>query len=137
MEANTVVPRPVQNTMLRGLPNDRNAPFAKSPRLELVALNAKSLSWRASLKASQASLSINRIPTKLRKTRAVLFWTRKARPVKAMMAQVVSPTREPNWTKSAGRNPRAAPRRTVSAVTTPGGAQNAMARKKDEMKRDI
>jgi len=34
-------------------------------------------------------------------------------------------------------NPRAAPRRTVSAVITPGGAQNAMARKKDEMKRDI
>ncbi len=53
------------------------------------------------------------------------------------MAQVVSPIREPNWTNKAGRNPRAVPRRTVSAVTTPGGAQNAIARKKDEMKSDI
>src|SRR5688572_7172862 len=59
---------------------------------------------------------------------------RKARPVRAIMAQVVSPMREPNWTKSAGRNPRAAPRRTVSAVTTPGGAQKTIARTNEERK---
>ena len=38
---------------------------------------------------------------------------------------------------SARINPRAAPRRTVSAVITPGGAQKAIARKKDERKSDI
>jgi hypothetical protein len=54
-----------------------------------------------------------------------------------MMAQVVSPTSDPNWTNKAGIKPRAAPRRTVSAVITPGGAQNAIARIKDEMKSDI
>src|SRR5687767_1664377 len=60
-----------------------------------------------------------------------------ARPVRAMIAHVVSPTSEPNWTNSAGINPRAAPRRTVSAVMTPGGAQKAIARTNDEIKRDI
>src|SRR5687768_4330748 len=60
-----------------------------------------------------------------------------ARPVRAMIAHVVSPTSEPNWTNSAGINPRAAPRRMVSAVTTPGGAQKAIARTNDEIKRDI
>src|SRR5688500_4036504 len=59
---------------------------------------------------------------------------RKARPVRAIIAQVVSPTREPNWTKSAELNPRAAPRRTVSAVTTPGGAQKAIARTNEDRK---
>src|SRR5215203_3619481 len=58
---------------------------------------------------------------------------RNASPVRAINAQVVSPTREPNCTNSAGTKPRAAPRRTVSAVTTPGGAQKAMARIKDEI----
>jgi hypothetical protein len=53
------------------------------------------------------------------------------------MAQVVSPTKEPNWTKSAGKNPRAVPHRIVSAVTTPGGAQKAMAKINDDRNRDI
>src|SRR5262245_29705760 len=77
------------------------------------------------------------MPIRMRIALAILFWTTKASPVKAMIAQVVSPTREPNCTNSAGINPRAAPRRTVSAVTTPGGAQKAIARKNDEMKSDI
>ncbi len=34
MDANTVVPSPVQKTMLSGLPRERNAPLAKSPRAE-------------------------------------------------------------------------------------------------------
>src|SRR5919205_194847 len=32
IEAKTVVPSPVQKTMLSGLPKDRKAPLAKSPR---------------------------------------------------------------------------------------------------------
>src|SRR5215207_6946122 len=60
-----------------------------------------------------------------------------ARAVSAMIAQVVSPTREPNWTNRAGINPRAAPRRTVSAVITPGGAQKAIASMKDDKNSDI
>src|SRR5512147_3106876 len=77
------------------------------------------------------------MPIKLKIILATLFWMRKASPVKAMIAQVVSPTSEPNCTNNAGRNPRAAPRRTVSAVITPGGAQNAMARTNDEKNNDM
>src|SRR5688500_16490487 len=35
MEVNTVVPSPVQKTMLSGFPRERKAPLAKSPRLEV------------------------------------------------------------------------------------------------------
>jgi hypothetical protein len=85
--------------------------------------------------ASHASLSINTMPIKLRTDLAISFCTINAKPVSAMSAQVVSPIREPNWTNYAGPNPRAAPRRTVSAVTTPGGAQKAIANKNEEIKR--
>ena len=137
MDAKTVVPRPVQKTIFMGLPNERNAPFVKSPRCELDALISSSFPRRASLIASQASLSMRRIPIRLRIIFAILFWTINARPVSAMIAHVVSPTREPNWTNSAGINPRAAPRRTVSAVITPGGAQKAMARTNDDKNNDM
>jgi len=136
-EAKTVVPSPVQKTMFMGLPSDRNAPVEKSPRVELDVLVSSSLPWRASLSAFQASLSMRMMPIKLKIILAMLFWMRKASPVNAMIAQVVSPTSEPNCTNNAGTNPRAAPRRTVSAVMTPGGAQKAMARIKDEIKSDM
>src|SRR5215207_2169775 len=137
MDANTVVPSPVQKTIFMGLPRERKAPFIKSPRCEWEAVVSSSFPRRASLMASRASLSMSRRPIKLRIIFARLFWTINARPVSARIAQVVSPTREPNWTNRAGMNPRAAPRRTVSAVITPGGAQNAIARMKDDKNNDI
>ena len=137
MEANTVVPNPVQKTILMGLLRERKAPFVKSPRWGLDAIISSPFPCRASLMASQASLSMSRMPIRLRMICAILFWTMTARPVNAMIAQVVSPTSEPSCTNNAGINPRAAPRRTVSAVITPGGAQKAMASMKDDRNSDI
>jgi len=137
MEVKTVVPNPLQKMMFMGFPSERKAPLAKSPRWDMDEEETNSLPWRASLMASQASLSISRIPIRLSVILAMLFCTMNASPVKAMIAQVVSPIREPNWTNNAGKKPRAAPRRTVSAVTTPGGAQKAIARTNDEIKSDM
>ena len=139
MDENTVVPSPVQKTMFIGFPSERNAPFAKSPRVEPAAEVDVSnpFPFRASRIAPEASFNISNMPMMLRIIFATLFCTRNASPLKAMIAQVVSPTSEPNCTNNAGTNPWAVPRRTASAVMTPGGAQNAMARMKDEKKRDI
>lgn len=74
MEAKTVVPKPVQKTMFIGLPNERKAPLAKSPRAEArsePALGSRP-AW-ASLIASHASLIMSVMPTRLRIIFAILF----------------------------------------------------------------
>ncbi len=136
MPANAVAPMPVQKTILNGLPSDSNAPVAKSPRSEADTL-VSSYSIRAALKASHASFIKSIIPIRLKMILAVLFWTRNANPVNAINDQVVSPTSEPNCTNKAGRKPRAKPRRIVSAVIIPGGAQKAIPRIKEETASDI
>ena len=74
MEAKTVVPSPVQKTMFIGLPRERNAPLAKSPRVESVfAPSAGCFPSRASLMASKASLIISVIPMTLKTALAILF----------------------------------------------------------------
>lgn len=92
---------------------------------------------RESLIALNARWMRKPIPNKDRIPRTIQFWTKAAVPAIASMAQAESPISDPIWTRSAGQNPRANPRRRVSAVTTPGGAQKAMASTKDEKKRDI
>jgi hypothetical protein len=125
-----------QKAIANGLLNDSNAPVIRSPFSELVA-GLWMIFTRESLMALTARYIRNPIPRSARVNRTIQFWIKVAAPKSANIAQTESPISEPTWTRSAGQNPRSNPRRTVSAVTTPGGAQNAMAKANDERNRDI
>ena len=118
----SVLPRPSQNTIANGLLNDKSKPVVKLLREE-IGFDWGWVPFTASLIAWMANQNSSTTPSRLAIIRTTEFWTRKASPVNAITAQVASPRTEPICTNQADQNPCDIPRRTVSAVTTPGGAQ--------------
>ena len=92
---------PVQKTMFIGLPRDRKAPFAKSPRREGETV-ISFLSIARILDGIPGEFKHEQYPNQAEHDLGSIVLNDKRQPVSAMIAQVVSPTSDPNWTNRAG-----------------------------------